>query len=399
MQKSLRYITFASLYFTQGTILGYFASLNAIYLLERGISKEDIGVFGFIALIPFILKIFLGILSDKVNLLGLGHRKPYIVLGLIIQILCLVIVPFVDPAESFALFIVVGFVLQLGMAWYDTCTDGLALDTTPVEEEGTIQAFMVGGRAVGVIVASGIAGLVAQNVSWQAVFWTLAALTLIPFFFLMNVKEPQRTNEHQFQWEAFAAFKERTILFVAALGFLVFLIIVGAEQFVNPFLQESFGISLSVAGFYGMAWGGGVVLGGISGGALMARLGKGNSVKLGLAMAFGSILLLAFIPNPGLAWVLVPFFGVAYGIQQTVYFALAMQYTDTRIAASMFSILMAVTNIGQGVGLAGSGFLAEATNYRWTFIILAALNILAVPLLPLIFKPAAGEIPELAAAE
>jgi predicted MFS family arabinose efflux permease len=258
---------------------------------------------------------------------------------------------------------------------------------------------MVGGRAVGVIVASGIAGLVAQNVSWQAVFWTLAALTLLPFLFLMNVKEPQRTSEHQFQWEAFAAFKESTILIVAALGFLIFLIIVGAEQFVNPFLEEAFGISLSMAGFYGMAWGGGVVLGGISGGALMARLGKGNSVKLGLAMAFGSILLLAFIPNPGIAWVLVPLFGLAYGIQQTVYFALAMEYTDTRIAASMFAILMAFTNVGQGVGLAASGFLAGSVGYRWTFVVMAALNILAVPLLPLIFKRAPDEISTPALAE
>jgi hypothetical protein len=29
--------------------------------------------------------------------------------------------------------------------------DGLALDTIPKEEEGTIQTFMVGGRAVGLI--------------------------------------------------------------------------------------------------------------------------------------------------------------------------------------------------------------------------------------------------------
>lgn len=46
-------------------------------------------------------------------------------------------------------FVAVAFMLQLGMALYDTCTDGLALDTTPEAEQGKIQGFMVGGRSIG----------------------------------------------------------------------------------------------------------------------------------------------------------------------------------------------------------------------------------------------------------
>ena len=53
---------FASLYFTQGTILSYFTALNALYLLSRGLTMTDVGVFAAIALLPFVLKIFLGIL-------------------------------------------------------------------------------------------------------------------------------------------------------------------------------------------------------------------------------------------------------------------------------------------------------------------------------------------------
>ena len=56
--KTLRYLIFASLYFTQGTILGYFASLNALYLLDNGLSMTKVGIFGAIALIPFVIKIF-----------------------------------------------------------------------------------------------------------------------------------------------------------------------------------------------------------------------------------------------------------------------------------------------------------------------------------------------------
>ncbi len=100
-KKFLRYLTFGSLYFTQGTILGFFAALNALYLLDNGLQMTDVGIFGFIALIPFVLKIGLGILSDRVNLFGMGHRKPYIFIGLAVQLICLVIAPFINPGAYF----------------------------------------------------------------------------------------------------------------------------------------------------------------------------------------------------------------------------------------------------------------------------------------------------------
>jgi PAT family beta-lactamase induction signal transducer AmpG len=78
----------------------------------------------------------------------------------------------------------------------------------------------------------------------------------------------------------------------------------------------------------------------------------------------------------------VALFGVAYGVYQTVYYALAMGCTDPRIAASMFAILMAAVNVAQGAGMAASGLLTDAVGYRWTFAALAVLNVLALPLLP-----------------
>ena len=79
--RSVRYLTFGSLYFTQGTILGFFAALNALYLLDNGLQMTDVGIFGLIALLPFVLKIGLGIISDRVNLFQMGHRKRDLISG------------------------------------------------------------------------------------------------------------------------------------------------------------------------------------------------------------------------------------------------------------------------------------------------------------------------------
>lgn len=384
-RKFVRYAMFGSLYFTQGTILSYFTALNALYFLEKGLSMTDVGIFASIALIPFVIKIFWGMLSDRVNLFGLGYRKPYIVIGLAVQLACLIIVPFIDPAGQYWTFVAIAFILQMGMSLYDTCTDGLALDITSEDEHGTIQGFMVGGRALGVVITASLVGVLAEEVSWMAVFWALAAFTVIPLPFVFGIKEAARPKSLQFEWSAFSAFKQIPVLGLGGIGFVFFLIIAGVNQIVNPFLQESFGISLSQAGMFTTLWGIGVVLGGLVGGWLVQKIGRKNGARLAIGISFVSVIALVFTNDPGFAWPVVALFGLAYGTYQTVYFSLSMGVTDSRIAASMFSILMAVSNVAQGVGMALSGILVDTIDYRLTFVVFAFLNVLALPLLPLVF--------------
>jgi MFS transporter, PAT family, beta-lactamase induction signal transducer AmpG len=387
--KVFRYLTFGSLYFTQGTILGFFAALNALYLLDNGLGMADVGIFGFIALLPFVLKIGLGILSDRVNLLGFGHRKPYIFIGLAVQFLCLIGAPFINPGRYFWGYVALAFTMQLGMALYDTCTDGLALDTTPVEEQGTIQGFMVGGRAVGTIVAASAVGFLAENTSWMAVFWVLAGLTLLPFPLILFLKEAHRDIERRFDWAAFKAFNRSTFL-AGGLGLVMFMIILGANQLVNPYLEAQFDISLSQAGVITSIWGAGVVGGSFVGGWLMRKYTPRAALSIGVVLLSAALMALAFLVTPEyglpLAIGLVVFFGVAYGAYQTKYFAVAMRFVDPRIAASMYAILMAFTNIGQGIGMYLSGALAESTGFSMTFLILFGINLLLLLFLPVVFK-------------
>jgi PAT family beta-lactamase induction signal transducer AmpG len=376
---------FGLLYFAQGSVLSYFTALNAIYLLSFGLNLGQIGLISGIALTPFVLKIFLGILSDRINLFQMGHRKPYIIIGLIIQAVCLFIVPFIDPGKNFALYGLMSFLVMTGMAMYDTTTDGLALDTTPEDEAGKIQGIMVGGRAMGVVVLSSLIGVLAQNVSWMAAFWLLAILTLLPLVFLIGFKEPPRKADQKFEWKAFAAFKHWPIIALGLLGALYSLIINAANEIINPFLQSDFGISVMMAGFFTTVWGIGVVVGGITGGPLTDRVGQRRAVEIALVISFVSVAIFSFTSTAAIAWPLVFIFGVAYGYYETVYFAISMRKSDPRIAASMFSILMAIANIGTGIGLPIAGLLADGVGYRWTFAIIASLNLLAIPLLPAIF--------------
>ena len=386
MSKTARYVMFAILYFAQGAVLSYFTALNSLYLLSFDLTMSQIGLVGTVGLIPMVLKIFLGMLSDQVNLLHIGHRKPYIILGLLLQAACLLIAPLINPGLQYGLFVALAFMLMSGMALYDSATDGLALDTTPKEEEGAIQGFMVGGRALGVVLISGVIGLLVERTSWTMAFTLLAVLSLLPLPLVLRVKEAERRAEQKFEWKAFGAFKAWPLIALALLGALYSLVINGANQIVNPFLQARFNISISTAGLVTTVWGLGVVAGSLAGGRLTDRWGHHRSALRAMLFSFASILLLAFTSQGWMVWMLVAFFGIAYGFYETVYFAVSMDRTDPRIAASMFAILMAVANLGTGVGLGLSGSLVDAIGFSNTFIILALLNLIALPLLPAIFK-------------
>jgi MFS family permease len=82
----------------------------------------------------------------------------------------------------------------------------------------------------------------------------------------------------------------------------------------------------------------------------------------------------------GIAW------GIVVGLQWTSYATLAMGITDLRIAGSMFAIFQMMANIGlaSGEGIATS--LSDNIGFPSVFRLLAAFNILLIPLLFIVLR-------------
>ena len=157
----------------------------------------------------------------------------------------------------------------------------------------------------------------------------------------------------------------------------------------KPISEHEFGINFASAGLFTTIWGVGVAVGGLTGGRLVDRLGHRRSLVTAAAASLAGVLLLAITPSVTAAVALVALFGLAFGYYETVYFAISMNLTDPRIAASMFAILMAVANVGTGVGLGASGALVDGIGFRMTFAVVALLNLLVLPLIPGVFRRSA----------
>ncbi len=386
-ERTLRLTLFASVYFVEGAVLTYFSAFNILYLRSFELSYSLIGIVGGITLIPFVLKIFIGLLSDRVNLFHLGNRKPYIMLGLLLQTMAFCLIPFFSPGNQFGFYLALMIMAALGMSTYDTTTDGLSIDTTPEADRGLVQGLMVGGRALAAVVTAVLMGVFSERGQWANIFYMIAAfglLTLVLAIFVHEKKE--RAPEIQFSKAAFSGFKDKSFLLFLALGIIYPLALYSSQGMVGAFLNEGLGISLGTVGLYTSVFGVGTILGGVIGGPLMKKIGERNSILTALLITSAVTFILAITPSAGLMWAVVFLFGFAFGYYETVYFALGMDFSDPRIAAFMFAFIMAVGNIGIAAGQPLAGSLVDALGFRPMFAIFAVVHLVALPIVFAIFK-------------
>ncbi len=260
--RFVRFALFASVYFVEGAVLTYFSAFNVLYLRSFDLSFSLIGLVGGITLLPFVLKILIGLLSDRVNLFGQGHRKPYILIGLILQTLAFALVPQFNPSLQFGGYLTMMILAALGMSTYDTTTDGLSIDTTPESDRGLVQGLMVGGRALSAVITAALMGMFSESGQWSLIFYTIAALGVLTLILAFAVEEKkERSPEMKFSKAAFGTFKDKAFLLFLAIGVIYPLALYSAQGMVGAYLNEGLKISLGMVGLYTSVFGIGTALG------------------------------------------------------------------------------------------------------------------------------------------
>lgn len=380
---------FGMLYFVQGTALAYFRNFQKPYLSSLNIDPDIIGLLTTILLLPFILKIFIAMLSDRVSLFRLGHRKPYMILGLFLAAGAFAAAAFILPDKRFLLFATFIVAGSFSVALFDSTADGYAIDITPQEEHGTVQGTMVGGRAIGFILLSLVFGALVQSQGYRTVFIIIAFAMLIPLIWVIRLREPAERDESQhFQWSAFKALRQPRFLLFALFAIVYSIVSFGVDGLVTLFMSAVYDAPVTTLGQYGALRGVGAVIGAVAGGLLVDRMGRKRSAYgAAILIAIGAAIIGA---ATGINMLLVMgiFWGIAWGFQETIFVALAMDLTDARIAASMFAIMMALSNVGTAVGEGVATGLTDNISFSSIFWLLAAINILTLLILWRLFKVA-----------
>jgi PAT family beta-lactamase induction signal transducer AmpG len=381
---------FVSLYALQGVVVAYFFNYNLLFMMAGGVSKADAADAQSLALVPFILKFLGGPLSDRFNLLGFGHRKPYIVIGLVVQSLGLVGLSLLHPAGNLAGFTALAILTVAGLAFYDTCCDGMVIDVTPPADRDRVQGMLVASRAAAAMLCTLAFGFLLEFTGngpgrGDPVLWICAALGIIPLIQALIVPEPRPAEDtERFQWRALAVLFRPRSLVLLAFGAFYALVGYGVEVNLGPFYSDALHFRERAIGALGSARYVGRVLGAALLPIFAARLGRSWVLKVGVLALAASTMLQSEISGLVPAGLAATAFGAANGWTDAVFYVLAMEASDPRMAASTYALFMAATN----VSVAGGSLFARleaalgtpgTPGYRLAFLLTGAFVLLVWP--------------------
>ncbi len=382
LNRKQLFTMFGALYFVQGVIQAYQLNFFKPHMDEEGIDPDRIAVVASLALLPFVVKWLYGIISDKYSLLRRGHRVPYMMIGVVSTSIAFAIAFFIDPSESFGVLAAMVLIATFFMALFDTTADALAVDVVVPEDHSTVQAWMTGGRAVGVVAVSIVFGWIADAVGYQSIFLVIAALLLIPLWWVSRVQEPeQRTPAHTFDRRAFRVMLQPRYLVFGLFLILAWFFFQGIDGLVTFYMSDTLDSSAGRIGVYGTLKGVGMVIGAVGLSTLVRRYGRRLAATVTLvAVALGG-LMFSMIESEGAIIAVAAIWGIAVGLQWTTYVTLSMGVTDTRIAASMFAILQTMSNIGIGGGDGVATALSDNVGFPSLFRAFGLASIALIPLL------------------
>jgi len=377
---------FCVLYFVQGAALAYVINFQKPYLAGQGISKETLGFFTSLLLLPFIAKVLLGYISDRFPLGGWGARKPYMVFGLTLFALCYLSLAWIEPGKNFALFATMTWMASLGLAWFDTCADGWAVDTAKESEQSSIQAAMIAGKSLGLILMSATFGLLALRHGFPVIFLLLSGLSMMVVMLVFLVRHERVEIARQELVTGWRDLLQGFYVFFALYAVVYSIASFGTDGLMSLHLSDTRGASSLDLGFFGMWRGLGALCGAVGFALLRPFLGLKLSQYVALiVLGFGCLLPLAGLSAPvsGVLW------GISWGFQETAFVTLAMRFSQGRWAATLFAGSMIFSNIGTSVGEALGAPLVPQLGFEGVFMLFALVGWASVLFVPRIFRPLA----------
>lgn len=378
----LLYTYFASYYAAQG-LMQAFNGFEQPYLQSYGISLEDVGFAQGLAQLPWVVKIIFCIPSDMWNCGGLGFRRPYAVVGLLMGALFLFVLGSFSPAGSnFPLYIFIAILRNTGTCLSDVATDGFAVDCNMEEQSGMINSVMTVGRMIGLAIGSQVAGAVAERYGFNAMITVLAVMIACLTWIPLLLKEERVKGTHSFEWSAFKHFgKREVLLFLAAAcasngGLAV------ANFPLAKWQRERFGFGLEEVGTAALVSSVGMLIGSLGNGPLFDRVNKRAAMLLAGALSSATLLsyLLAF--NAGSVMACRFFAGASEGALWIVQAGMTMRLAPKTAGASFFGLAIMAMNLAIMLGTTIAGWLAETYGLESCFVVGGAISFLQLLPLP-----------------
>jgi MFS transporter, PAT family, beta-lactamase induction signal transducer AmpG len=179
-------------YFLQGLFLAGISTYSSVRMAEWSVPLAQQATLTALTGIPAYLKMFIGLLSDRVVIGRWGRRKPYLVLGLLITIPSYVVYIF---TKSFTGLLVAQTLAFLAWAFADTTLDAMTVDITPQEHDSRMQSYAQGGRYLGMALGAAVVPAFGPIIGWTTVIVIIGLFGVFMPITAFAIREGKVTRE------------------------------------------------------------------------------------------------------------------------------------------------------------------------------------------------------------
>jgi len=395
---------FLFFYFIQGMVVGVPTLILAPYIAQVLGGEFDLArylIVGTIATLPWIIKLIVGVLSDKYGSKKYGRRFPYIVgFGTFGGIGFCIMGSFLPSDESIYTYLAIYlFIIMVGIAFADTAVDGLILDITPKENLGNIQGLTWALRLIGMIVGGAILGMIFMILNMIPILFIIIGILMIlacilPYY----VEELPVEKVKKIGHDVLSIFTRRknykVMLFVLTgaitqrliLNFLIFLILIsmGILDVDETVVSITSGSAVDFLGWYSVFFfvnGGGTIIGSIIAGKFADRnRKKAISIAYVVYIPFVLLTLIPFLLTSDylaamiLGFIFIGLFGMiesARSVAGSTIRGDIVRKEYPNLKGTYYSILVSCVNAGFALGsLLGAILIILFALYFTSFYIL-----------------------------
>ena len=189
-KPAVRYAMGALMYFAQGIPAGLLSIALPAWLASEGASAGEVGSYLAIISLPWAFKLITGPLMDRFEYLPMGRRRPWVIaaqLGLALAFLALAQVD--DASAQIGLLSMIGFFINCFAATQDVAVDGMAIDVTPLREQGRLNGFMSFGKAIGWSSTAAVSGITLTTWGLTATAMLGSLVSLAGLIVILAIRE------------------------------------------------------------------------------------------------------------------------------------------------------------------------------------------------------------------
>src|SRR6266404_3934877 len=397
-------ILFAVVYFSQGMYYVADQVRNLTLKETHGLSPAQVGTFGTIILVPWLIKPIYGLISYAFPLFG-RRRKSYFLLTSALATLSGLALWLHGEPTYWSLAIGL-FVVGIGIAFTDVLTDAMMVENgKPLGLTGAFQSVQWTAINVATLLVGIVGGHLAEYRLLQIGFLLIAAFPFVAFVMgAVFIHEPPAKSQREEFREAWTgirhAVRDRTLWVVA--GFIFFWTFspsIGIPLFY--YQTDTLKFSQKFIGYLGSLMAGASIIGAAAYAPLSRRVSLHRLLVVSIAVGVVGTLAYLFYNGPWSAVVIDTTFGGIGMITQLVFLDLAAKACPRHAEGTFFALLMSVYNLGTQGSQVFGGYVYQWTSYSTLVWISAAMTGAAYFLLPLVDIPeieararAAGPPPE-----